>query len=65
MRKIEKKYEIPDTLTAPHKSGDKIGEIVYYLEGEEIGRTPIVVCEDVEKISFLALFGEILKMIFS
>lgn len=50
--KVEVKVSLPESLTAPVKAGDKIGEIVYELQGQEIGRASIYASSDVEKISF-------------
>ena len=60
---IEKEYVIPDVLTAPIKEGDVIGAVIYKLNGEEIGRSDIFVKENIEKITFLDLFGRIIKTI--
>lgn len=48
---IERKVVWNDDLKAPVKEGDKVGEAVYTLEGEEIGRVDIAAAESVEKIS--------------
>ena len=41
-------------------AGDEVGQLIFKLDGNEIGRTPIRACEGVEKISFGTLFFRIL-----
>ena len=49
---VEKKIILPKEVNAPVKKGDKAGEAVYYLNGEEIGRVDILYKEKIEKASF-------------
>ena len=44
--------EMKKKLEAPVKKGDKAGEMVYYLDGEEIGRVDIVAAENVGKMKY-------------
>lgn len=62
-KKVEKKYEIPELLNAPIKAGDKIGEIIYYIDENELGRTDIYVNEDIIEISFLDIILNIITSI--
>ena len=63
-KKIEKKYNIPEYLTGDLKSGEVIGEIVYTIDGKEIGKTDIYVQESADAIDpidiFFRLFGTLL-----
>lgn len=52
---------LPEFLQAPLHSGDEIGEVVYRRGEEEIGRVPILACDEVEEISFSVLFWRILR----
>jgi D-alanyl-D-alanine carboxypeptidase (penicillin-binding protein 5/6) len=56
------KYEIdlPEYVTAAVKKGDKIGEIVFALDGKEVGRSDICAAENVEKIGFLGVWWRML-----
>ncbi len=36
------RLELPDCLTAPVETGDRVGTLTFYLEGKEIGRTDLV-----------------------
>lgn len=55
---VEKEIILPESLTAPVKQGDKIGEIIAKVDGEEIGRVDIVAKEDVEKASILNILSK-------
>lgn len=50
--KIQSTTELPETLTAPIQKGQKIGSVVYTLDGKEIGRIDIMADEAVEGIGF-------------
>ena len=54
--KIEKKTELPKTLAAPVKKGQKVGEMICLLEGEEVGRFEIRALEDVRRYGFGTAF---------
>ena len=48
-RQIEKKITLSDTISAPIKAGDKVGEISFFEDGKEIYTVDISSSEDVEK----------------
>ena len=58
--KIEYKIELPDTVPAPVKKGDKIGEVIFSCKGSEIGRANICASDDVNKISYFGLWCRML-----
>ena len=58
------KAEMPEKLTAPLTAGQQVGDLVFTLDGKEIGRVPILVCEDVPKIGFFTLFCRMLAQMF-
>ena len=64
-KRIEKEYYIPETLTAPLKSGDAVGYVIYKLDGEEIGQSVIFVKDDVGEVTVIDLFLRILKTVFT
>lgn len=49
---IEKKIQLPKTLTAPVEEGSIAGSIKYYLEGEFLKEYPVVTEMDVERMDF-------------
>lgn len=49
---VEKKISLPQEVNAPISEGDVLGEMVYYLEGEEIGKSNIVSFQSVEEATY-------------
>ncbi len=58
--KIKYRIELPESVSAPLKKGDKIGEIVFSCDGEEIGRSGIFAAEDLPRIGFFDLWCRML-----
>ncbi len=58
--KIETKVELAEKLTAPVERGQTIGEVVWTLDGEEIGRVEVWAGEGVEKADFGHIFKTLL-----
>lgn len=63
-KKVEKVYNIPENLTAPICEGDIVGEVVFKIGDEIIGKCDIVVIESVERLTLSSIFSRILKTIF-
>ncbi len=59
--KIEKKIELPKTVTAPIKKGEQAGEAVYYLNQKKIGSISIIYTESVEKAVWKDYFALVLR----
>jgi len=57
---IQKNYLYGDNVTAPVEKGAEVGYISYSLGGVELGRTPIVASEAVEKAYFIDYLKKIL-----
>jgi len=53
---IESKVVIDENIKAPLSEGQKIGKVVYSLNGEELGTADLVSDREVKKASFLRLF---------
>ena len=49
---IVQNINVPDTVSAPIKKGDKLGEVVYTLNDETISTIDVIANEDVDKIDF-------------
>ena len=58
---VEAALQLPESLEAPVVGGSEVGQILYLLDGKEIGRVPIIATENVDKISFGTLFWRILQ----
>ncbi|NSW92912.1 MAG: D-alanyl-D-alanine carboxypeptidase [Firmicutes bacterium] len=55
-QQIERHSNIEPFLIAPIQEGQKVGEVIYKLEGQEIARVDIIAEESIEKASFIKLF---------
>ena len=63
-KKIQKNIELPESIAAPIKKGDKIGSVVLSIDGETVGNIDVISCNDVKKIGFWELWGRIIKGFF-
>lgn len=54
--KIETSFEIASEVSAPVEAGQKLGEVIYTIDGEEIARRDICAPEAVPRISILGMF---------
>ena len=57
---VTSEVEISNSIAAPKAKGDKIGCIRFYLDGKEIGNTPLYITEDINKITFWEYFIKLL-----
>lgn len=57
---VKAEVELPVRLLAPVSCGDVVGRVVYSLDGETIGESPITVSDGVEKISFFEILRRLL-----
>ncbi len=60
LEQVEKVVDLPEAVEAPVKAGEEAGRARYLLNGIEIGSTPILYAQDVEK----AVYRDYLKKIF-
>lgn len=58
---ITKEVAISDSLNAPVKENDKVGEVVYKLNGQKIGTVDIIAAENIEKAKYKDYFIQIFK----
>lgn len=58
---MEGDISLSEHINAPVKQGDTIGQIIYYIEGQEVGKSEIVASTDVDKIDFGSMFFRILE----
>ena len=54
-KNIEQTINVEENIIAPIIEGQKVGEVVYTLNGEELGRTNIVAEKTVEKKTFFSI----------
>ena len=60
----ETAVETLPVMDAPVKKGEKIGEVVYLINGEEVGRTDLIAAENVEKADISTMLERMLKIWF-
>lgn len=58
---LTSKTEFVESINAPVKKGDKIGEIIYYTNNKEIARANIIANEDVEKANLTKNISRLLQ----
>ena len=59
-KKIEREVVLPEYIVGSHLAGDTIGEIIYRVDGEEIGRSPIVIHDEIGRLTLFQLFLRII-----
>lgn len=59
--KIERITALQENLTAPVKSGQKIGEVKFIISGNEVGKADLVASSDVQKVSFLRIMYRLMQ----
>ncbi len=59
--RVERTVDLPETVMAPLSMGDAVGQIVYRLDGKEVGSIPVTLTVDLPKITYYDLFLQILQ----
>ena len=59
--KYEIKYDLPSSVKAPIKMGDKVGEAYLLKDSVVVDKVGIIASEDAERMSFFDALGEIAK----
>ena len=54
--KVKREIRVLKSIAAPVKKGQRIGEVIYKVDGNEIGRIDLVCDREVEKVSFIKMF---------
>ena len=58
--KIQYKIVLKESVAAPINKGDKVGEIVFTLDGKEVGRQDVCASEGVERLEFFGIWWRML-----
>ena len=61
---IKKQVDIKKKVTAPIKKGEKLGNVIYYLNKEEIGKIPIIAKESIREVDYPYAVQSVLKTFF-
>ena len=62
---LESKIELPERIDAPILMGQRVGEIVYFANGSEVGRSDLIAMDDVLKAGLFDNLSTIFKRWFS
>lgn len=59
--KVEKQLVLAESLEAPVEKGQKVGTLVFSLDGEQLAEVPVVAADAVERLGTMDIYGNILK----
>ena len=59
--KITSEIKIPNEINAPIKKGSKIGEIIYFINQKEIGKSDLVATKNIKKASLFKIINKLLN----
>ncbi len=62
--KIKSEVKYHENIKAPISKGEPVGEIIYTLDGNELGRVNIVSCADIKKANYLDNLSQLVKQFF-
>ncbi|HSW10631.1 MAG TPA: D-alanyl-D-alanine carboxypeptidase family protein [Bacillota bacterium] len=63
-RGVERVVLLPERLTAPVAAGSPVGEIALFLDGQELGRVPLIAAISVESLSWLSMVWRLVLLLF-
>lgn len=63
--KVKKEIIIPQLIKAPVMKGEKIGEIIVTLEGQEMGKMDLVSAENIKEASIFDILGRMFQKMIS
>ncbi len=64
-KNLSQSFTLEEELTAPIKKGDIVGYVHICLAGEEIGVIPIISSANIDKLTYFACLGRLLKGLFT
>ena len=64
-QEVEQNVEIFTNIFAPIKTNQKVGEVTYLINGEEIGKVDLVVNEDIDKYGIGSMIINVYKKWFT
>lgn len=62
---VKKKLKIPRTVDAPVKKGTPAGEMLYYMDGKELGSVRVLYAKSVKKATYADCLRTIFREVFS
>ena len=61
---IEKNLRLPESIEAPVEENSEVGELVYSLEGKELGKVKVMAAGRVERAGFLDYMEQVWRRMF-
>ena len=58
---VTREVQMAEGIQAPVRKGDRVGWLVYTLDGKEIGKTEILAAETVEEATYADRLAELLR----
>ena len=52
-KSITQEINIPDKISAPIDNGQKVGEVVFKLDNQKLGKIDIIVKKEIKKVGFM------------
>ncbi len=63
LSQVEKKVTLPESIMAPVKPGDTLGEAEFFIDGTSLGKTPIVALTESGRVSPVGMFKRLAKQL--
>lgn len=63
LSQITKEFLVYESITAPIEAGEELGMVIYYLNGKELGRVPLVAEETIEEATYQDYLKKILNLL--
>ena len=60
----ETKVETLPSLDAPVRAGEKVGEVIYLIDGKEVGRAALLTAEEIKKADISTMLERMLRQWF-
>lgn len=60
LSRVEVKYDIPESISAPISAGAAVGKIEFFISGVKLGECDIFVKEEISKIDFLEVYKRVI-----
>ena len=58
---LDTTIETLDFIKAPAKAGTKAGELIYHAAGQEVGRTDLILAQDIQKAGIFHMYKKVIE----
>ncbi len=59
---MENEIVLLESINAPFEKGAKAGEVIYKIDGKEVGRADLITAEDMEKADLMSMIKRLFKL---